>query len=43
MITGGQANALDLLSNSRDLRDLRRSNTGFQPYSFRYYDEESQI
>jgi hypothetical protein len=39
MITGGQANALDLPTNSRDLRDLRR-NTGFQPYSFRYYDED---
>ena len=39
MITGSQANALDLPTNSRDLKDLRR-NTGFQPYSFRFYDED---
>ena len=39
LITGSQANALDLPTNSKDLKDLRR-NTGFQPYSFRYYDED---
>ena len=39
MITGSNANALDLPTNSRDLKDLRRG-TGFQPYSFRYFDED---
>ena len=39
MITGASGNALDLPTNSKDLKDLRRG-TGFQPYSFRYFDED---
>ena len=38
-ITGATALADEAPLNSRNLKDLKRS-IGFQPYSFRYYDDE---
>ena len=41
VITGVQGNITgEKLTNSRDLKDLRKQ-TGAQPYSFRYYDDEA--